>query len=115
MPKCFGLGPGEDVMTLRGVLVLGVFPCLGRITSDSDGNLRAGVATNFGLGTFGSLAPSQHFNRPITLGAGSRRSERLHPWQEGTRFMGGVVDTSNLATAMGCSAATPRPALSTRN
>jgi hypothetical protein len=33
---------------------------------------RAGIATSFGIGTFGSLALKQDFNRPIAVGMGAR-------------------------------------------
>lgn len=100
---------------------------LGGITGDAGGNARAGVTTNFGLGTFGSLALSQDFNRPIAVGAGSRRSEGLHTWMAGpgtdeakrarrfwyaheecTRRVGNV-DKERLAAAMGFRTVPPGP------
>lgn len=106
---------------------------LGGITGDSGGGARAGVTTSFGLGTFGMLALTQDFNRPIAVGAGSRRSEGLHVWMAGpgaddalrarrfwyahdecARYPHGV-DATRLATAMGVGAVPPRPPSSTRN
>jgi hypothetical protein len=45
--------------------------------SGSDG-ARAGVTTSFGMGTFGTLALKEEFNRPIAVGAGSRMRMAFH-------------------------------------
>ncbi|MDB5243464.1 MAG: hypothetical protein JWP57_4089 [Spirosoma sp.] len=106
---------------------------LSGITGDSGGAARAGVTTSFGLGTFGVLALTQDFNRPVAVGAGSRRSEGLHFWMAGPgtneslraeRFWYAHdecarrpdgVNSPRLAAAMGFAAVPPRPPLSTRD
>ena len=135
LPQLAGGTPAEEAFRTQGTNVAQqtsdagkrLASLMGGITGDSGGNARAGVTTNFGLGTFGSLSLMQDFNRPIAVGAGSRRSEGLHTWMAGPgtdetkrtrRFWFaheecsrrvGSVDTARLAMAMGFSAVPPRP------
>lgn len=49
------------------------------ITGESgSAGARAGVTTSFGMGTFGTLALKEEFNRPIAVGAGSRLRMAFH-------------------------------------
>lgn len=106
---------------------------LGGITGESGGAARAGVTTSFGLGSFGMLALTQDFNRPVAVGAGSRRSEGLHFWMAGPGADASLrakrfwyahdecvrrpdgVDPSRLAVAMGFAAVPSRPEISARD
>lgn len=45
---------------------------------------RAGVTTNFGVGTFGTLSLKQDYNRPMAVGAGSRVRYSFHDMLAGS-------------------------------
>ena len=93
------------------------------VTGESGGAGRAGVTTSFGVGTFGSLALKEDFNRPIAVGAGSRVRYSFHDALAGhtgnqtlrerrfgdvqrycERTIGAQFDRAALTRAMGMSA-----------